>query len=181
MQNLLQIINTASSSVFLFDPHHCNIFSFKAMYSNILFHFFHFGNCCLYYFTEEKSPYRLNDLFYSYHFLHFLLFLFIFKVDWATPGHEAGMQAAESFGQHRLAKFDDLRNNPNENACSNLSPYFHFGQISVAAVILMFKEKFSKKAAKGVQTFLEEAVVRREVRQLFGSTILSWVNRYHYF
>ena len=73
------------------------------------------------------------------------------------------MQAAHSFGRTKMKKFDELRNNPNEDVCSNLSPYFHFGQISVAAVVLMLKATYSKSAPKGLQTFIEEAVVRREV------------------
>ncbi|EGD72636.1 DNA photolyase [Salpingoeca rosetta] len=89
------------------------------------------------------------------------------EVDWIEPGYEQGMAAAEAFGRDRAKKFDELRNNPNEDVCSNLSPYFHFGQISAAAVVLLLKSKYSKKAAKGVQTFIEEAVVRRELSDNF--------------
>jgi hypothetical protein len=35
---------------------------------------------------------------------------------------------------------EEERNNPNKNACSNMSPYFHFGQISNQRVVLYLKE-----------------------------------------
>ena len=41
------------------------------------------------------------------------------------------MQAALAFAETRLKDYDTLRNNPNKDACSNLSPYYHFGQVSL--------------------------------------------------
>lgn len=49
---------------------------------------------------------------------------------------------------------------------SNLSPYFHFGQLSVQRVALEIG-KHKKTAPAAVDTFLEEAVVRRELSDNF--------------
>lgn len=49
---------------------------------------------------------------------------------------------------------------------SNLSPYFHFGQLSVQRVALEIR-KYKKSAPGAVDTFLEEAVVRRELSDNF--------------
>jgi deoxyribodipyrimidine photo-lyase len=49
---------------------------------------------------------------------------------------------------------------------SNLSPYFHFGQLSVQRAALEIG-KHRKSAPAAVDTFLEEAVVRRELSDNF--------------
>ena len=45
------------------------------------------------------------------------------------PGYKAGMVAVDDFGERRLGKYSDLRNNPTLDYVSNLSPWFHFGQV----------------------------------------------------
>ena len=50
------------------------------------------------------------------------------EVDWATPGTVAGLQMLEEFCEKRLKSFSALRNDPNANGLSNLSPWFHFGK-----------------------------------------------------
>ena len=53
----------------------------------------------------------------------------------------------ESFIDTRLKIYADKRNDPNEDALSNLSPWFHFGQISVQRAVLavkVFKIKIQK-------------------------------------
>jgi hypothetical protein len=62
------------------------------------------------------------------------------EVDWLTPGTVAGMTMVEDFIEHRLKIFDDKRNDPTVAALSNLSPYVHFGQLSVASVVLRLTE-----------------------------------------
>ena len=61
--------------------------------------------------------------------------------------------------------FADKRNDPNVAAASNLSPYFHFGQLSVQRVVLMIKQ--AKKHFDSSNSFIEEAVVRRELADNF--------------
>ncbi|PSN38921.1 hypothetical protein C0J52_11866 [Blattella germanica] len=48
-------------------------------------------------------------------------------VTWATPGTKAGLEVLHSFCTSRLKLFASKRNDPNANALSNLSPWFHFG------------------------------------------------------
>lgn len=88
------------------------------------------------------------------------------EVDWATPGTTAGYRTLESFCSQRLKYFSSERNNPNKPALSNLSPWIHFGQISVQRCILMVK-MFKSKSKDGVDAFVEEAVVRRELADNF--------------
>lgn len=87
-------------------------------------------------------------------------------VDWAKPGYKAGIQTLESFINIRLKKFNDKRNDPTINALSNLSPWFHFGQISVQRAILEV-QKYKSKCSESVAGFCEEAIVRRELSDNF--------------
>jgi len=84
------------------------------------------------------------------------------EVTWLQPGPSGAKAMLESFINDRLKKYEEDRNNPNKNACSNLSPYFHFGQISNQRVILYLKE-----LKKPADSFIEESVVRRELADNF--------------
>lgn len=87
------------------------------------------------------------------------------EVDWITPGHTAATNMLTSFVENKLKHFADKRNNPNEDVASHLSPYFHFGQLSVQRAILVMKQQ--KKHPSSVDSFVEEAVVRRELADNF--------------
>lgn len=87
------------------------------------------------------------------------------EVDWIRPGYEAGWAAVRSFAADRLKVYGDQRNDPNRRVLSDLSPYFHFGQISVQAVVLHMKRL--KLYPSSTDTFVEEAVVRRELADNF--------------
>jgi deoxyribodipyrimidine photo-lyase len=65
----------------------------------------------------------------------------------------------EYFIKHKLDRYDDLRNNPNLDYLSNMSPYLHFGQISPLYIAL----KIRKSESPGKDAFLEELIVRREL------------------
>ncbi|CAG7721498.1 unnamed protein product [Allacma fusca] len=86
------------------------------------------------------------------------------EVEWAKPGYEESLKVLKSFIDDRLKNFEHKRNDPNVNALSNLSPWFHFGQISVARAVLEVKKSSHKSAAA---VFIEEAVVRRELSDNF--------------
>ncbi|CAG0889189.1 unnamed protein product, partial [Darwinula stevensoni] len=88
------------------------------------------------------------------------------EVQWATPGTRAGMQMLHEFIQKRLKLFGEKRNDPTVDALSNLSPWFHFGQVSVQRCILEVKKQ-GKSNSKSVEAFVEEAVVRRELADNF--------------
>ena len=87
-------------------------------------------------------------------------------VDWCLPGYKHAVGMLESFINKRLKLFGTKRNDPTVNALSNLSPYFHFGQISVQRAILEV-QKHKGKAKEGVEAFCEEAIVRRELSDNF--------------
>merc|ERR1719231_1681830 len=76
------------------------------------------------------------------------------------------MAAARDFCSSRLKLFADKRNDPNVRALSDLSPYYHFGQISPQRVALLVKEH-SKSNPNGTAAFLEESIVRRELADNF--------------
>ncbi|XP_051637608.1 deoxyribodipyrimidine photo-lyase-like isoform X1 [Manacus candei] len=88
------------------------------------------------------------------------------EVDWATPGTAAGLAVLKSFITERLKSFGSHRNDPNKAALSNLSPWFHFGQVSTQRVILEV-QKHRRKYKESVDAFVEEAVVRRELAENF--------------
>ncbi|KAM4552364.1 CPD photolyase [Odontesthes bonariensis] len=85
---------------------------------------------------------------------------------WAKPGAEAGMAMLESFIDVRLKLFGTQRNDPNEAALSQLSPWLRFGQISAQRVALQV-QRCGKHASQSVPAFIEELVVRRELTDNF--------------
>lgn len=90
----------------------------------------------------------------------------VIEVDWAKPGLKYACEVLFSFCETRLEFFADYRNNPTANFVSNLSPWFHFGQISCQRAILYIKQ-FKTKYPHPVDVFCEEAIVRRELADNF--------------
>lgn len=86
--------------------------------------------------------------------------------DWAKPGTEEGFRVLYEFLNNRIQFFAQKRNDPLANALSNLSPWFHFGQISAQRVILSV-QKLKSKYTESVNVFCEEAIVRRELSDNF--------------
>ncbi|XP_073957813.1 deoxyribodipyrimidine photo-lyase-like [Choristoneura fumiferana] len=87
-------------------------------------------------------------------------------VEWAKPGYDAAVAMLKSFLDKRLKLFAAKRNDPTQDALSNLSPWFHFGQISVQRVALCVQE-YKSKHTESVNAFLEEAIVRSELSDNF--------------
>ncbi|MFC2119943.1 deoxyribodipyrimidine photo-lyase, partial [Bacteroidota bacterium] len=58
-------------------------------------------------------------------------------VTWLKPGEGAAHKTLKKFIENKLDIYDNLRNDPNANALSNLSPYLHFGQISAQRIALI--------------------------------------------
>lgn len=77
------------------------------------------------------------------------------------PGHSNAKLELRDFIDNRLEKYNDLRNIPNYNYQSNLSPYLHFGQISAQRVALEIKKLNIED--ENTESFLEELIVRREL------------------
>jgi deoxyribodipyrimidine photo-lyase len=74
-------------------------------------------------------------------------------------GTSYALRFLRRFITQKLPLFSELRNDPNKEYCSNLSPYLHFGQISPLTIAL--KIQATKDSNTGA--FLEELIVRREL------------------
>lgn len=88
------------------------------------------------------------------------------EVDWIKPGYKNSINMLDSFVNKRLQLFATKRNDPLVTCASNLSPYFHFGQLSVQRSVLEV-QKFKSKHSESVASFCEEAIVRRELSDNF--------------
>lgn len=86
------------------------------------------------------------------------------EVEWAKPGTVEGFKTLKCFMDTKISSFSKDRNDPNLDALSNLSPWFHFGQISVSRCITEVKKLAQ---GDGTAAFIEEAVVRRELSDNF--------------
>ena len=85
-------------------------------------------------------------------------------VNWLKPGEAAAHKTLKKFIEKNLDNYDNLRNDPNANALSNLSPYLHFGQISAQRIALIVNGLDNHPNA---ESFLEELIVRRELSDNF--------------
>eukprot|EP00471_Norrisiella_sphaerica_P001795 CAMPEP_0184490876 /NCGR_PEP_ID=MMETSP0113_2-20130426/19131_1 /TAXON_ID=91329 /ORGANISM="Norrisiella sphaerica, Strain BC52" /LENGTH=597 /DNA_ID=CAMNT_0026874999 /DNA_START=375 /DNA_END=2165 /DNA_ORIENTATION=- len=92
------------------------------------------------------------------------------EVDWCVPGERAAQKTLQDFLNKRVGMFDTSRNDPTKpQALSGVSPYLHFGQLAPQRAILeAFDAKKQTKNAstiKGLDGFIEEALVRRELSE----------------
>ncbi len=85
------------------------------------------------------------------------------KIKWLKSGSKAAKENLDQFIDYKLKDYDELRNNPNVDATSNLSPYLHFGQISAQRVAL----EVSKSQHNSKDAFLEQLIIRRELSDNF--------------
>lgn len=82
-----------------------------------------------------------------------------------SPGEGAAHERLHGFIEHGLERYETLRNDPNADGQSGLSPYLHFGQIAPQRVAFE-----AARAAGGTlsgDAFLEELIVRRELSDNF--------------
>lgn len=77
------------------------------------------------------------------------------------PGAAAARRALQTFITARLSRYASGRNDPNQEAVSDLSPYLHFGQLSAQSVALAVQASDAPQEDK--EAFLEELIVRREL------------------
>ena len=90
-------------------------------------------------------------------------------VDWILPGSSEGKKVLQEFCTDRLPDYADKRNDPLAGVLSNLSPYFHFGQIAPQRAI-MEVQKYAKKhsnCSESMKAFVEETMIRRELSDNF--------------
>ena len=85
------------------------------------------------------------------------------KVDFFKGGTREARKHLEVFLEGKLDRFPELRNDPTLDYLSQMSPYLHFGQISPLFIALKVKETKSP----GIEAFLEELIVRRELSMNF--------------
>ncbi|PVD18297.1 hypothetical protein C0Q70_20846 [Pomacea canaliculata] len=88
------------------------------------------------------------------------------EVDWAQPGTTGAYHTLATFCNKRLKFYESDRNDPNKEALSDLSPWFHFGQISPQRCVLAVRG-FRSRAKESVDAFIEESVIRRELTDNF--------------
>ncbi len=85
------------------------------------------------------------------------------KINWLKSGTKEAKSILNHFIEYKLEDYDELRNNPNVEGSSNLSPYLHFGQISAQRVAL----KISKSEHISKEAFLEQLIIRKELADNF--------------
>lgn len=81
------------------------------------------------------------------------------RVNSFQGGTKEALKHLEIFLEGKLDRFPELRNDPTLDYLSQMSPYLHFGQISPLSIALKVKETHSP----GIEAFLEELIVRREL------------------
>jgi deoxyribodipyrimidine photo-lyase len=87
------------------------------------------------------------------------------EVVWIQPGEREGQKALDTFIHGSLSRYNELRNDPNEDGQSHLSPYLHFGHLSAQRVALEVMRAHIPDNLK--DAFLEELIVRRELSDNF--------------
>ena len=76
-------------------------------------------------------------------------------------GSQAGQRVLRQFVARNLAHYPELRNHPEVDGTSHLSPYLHFGHLGPHTVALAIQRAKAPQAAKA--SFLEQLIVRREL------------------
>jgi len=87
-------------------------------------------------------------------------------VAWAIPGTRGGLDRLHNFVTKCLKIYSTKRNDPVVDALSHLSPWVNFGQISMQRAVLHVKQ-FGKSYSDAIATFVEEAVIRKELTDNF--------------
>jgi len=103
-------------------------------------------------------------------------------------GEESAKDALEYFVVNKLSNYAHYRNDPSLDGQSDLSPYLHFGQISALKITLRLREEaiklgedihilsspkmpkpedYKSKILYGINSLLEELLVRRELADNF--------------
>ncbi len=87
------------------------------------------------------------------------------EVSWIKPGEKVALKSLNDFLKNKFEHYHDSRNDPTQDAQSNLSPYLHFGQISAQRVALEVQRFGGNRESE--KAFLEELIVRRELSDNF--------------
>jgi len=76
------------------------------------------------------------------------------------PGLVAGAKRLSAFAADAVTDYDGLRNRPDREGTSALSPYLHFGEVSVGQVVRAFDAAGEVPTGKGALSFVREIVWR---------------------
>jgi len=87
------------------------------------------------------------------------------EVYYFKAGETAAWEMMRFFIDHKLARYEAERNDPNIDGQSNLSPYLHFGHLSAQRLALLVSQAEAHKL--NAEAFLEELIVRRELSDNF--------------
>lgn len=80
-----------------------------------------------------------------------------------SGGTSRAKELLDDFIENKLDQYEDKSNDPAENYLSEMSPYLHFGQISPVYIV----DKVQESESPGVEDYLEQLVVRREMSMNF--------------
>lgn len=78
-----------------------------------------------------------------------------------TAGAKAGAETLREFTDEKLSLYNEKRNNPNFDAQSMMSPYFHFGQVAPQRAALNVLAADAPDDDR--EAYIEELIVRREL------------------
>jgi len=85
------------------------------------------------------------------------------RVNTLHGGTKEAKRNLEIFLEGKIDRFPELRNDPTLDYLSHMSPYLHFGQISPLYIAL----KVLETRSPGIEAFLEELIIRRELSMNF--------------
>jgi deoxyribodipyrimidine photo-lyase len=83
------------------------------------------------------------------------------NIDWTAPGESGAQKKLRAFIDEKLISYETGRNDPAQQAQSDLSPYLHFGQLSAQRVTLEIMKNDTNNQISSA--FLEELIIRREL------------------
>jgi deoxyribodipyrimidine photo-lyase len=81
------------------------------------------------------------------------------EITWCTAGEREAAATLDRFCRERLTQYDTARNDPTVAGQSDLSPYYHFGQLAPQRAALAVQAI----GGEGADAYLEELIVRREL------------------
>jgi len=87
-----------------------------------------------------------------------------------APGRQEAEKLLEDFLERKLMSYAESRNDPTIEGQSNLSAYLHFGTLSSREIIMKILKEYGSDSdswPEGVQAFIEEIVVRKELSDNF--------------
>lgn len=92
------------------------------------------------------------------------------ETDKFMPGSREAFIRLNEFIINKLPKYSELRNDPNTDYQSNLSPYLHYGHISSQRIALEISKAFAsgdEQLKQSIEAFLEELIIRKELADNF--------------